>query len=124
MGNSGPVEATRTVNFGWEGNANRFIDNTIYTTKYTYLSFVPKAIFLQFLYPRNFIFLANAILQSIRAISNLSPWTAILPLIVVILVSVLREGWQDWKRRRRDAEVNSHPTFVLENGTFRQKTWQ
>jgi phospholipid-transporting ATPase len=90
MGNNGPVESTRTVFFGWQSNANKYVDNSISTTKYSYLSFIPHAVFLQFLYPRNFIFLANAILQSIRAISNLSPWTAILPLIVVILVSVIR----------------------------------
>lgn len=86
----------RTIPFGRSANAGMFTNNQIFTTKYSYLSFVPHAIILQFLYPRNFIFLANAILQSIRAISNLSPWTAILPLIVVIFISVLREGWQDY----------------------------
>lgn len=90
------LPSIRTVPFGRGPNEGKFTNNQIFTTKYSYLSFIPHAIILQFLYPRNFIFLANAILQSIRAISNLSPWTAILPLIVVIFISVLREGWQDY----------------------------
>lgn len=90
MGNRVDTPVLRSVQFGRLQNQGRFIDNQIFTTKYSYISFVPEAILLQFLYPRNFIFLATAILQSISAISNLSPWTAILPLIVVILISVVR----------------------------------
>lgn len=96
MGNSNDVPTSRRVTFGRANNQGRFVDNTIYTTKYSYLTFIPHALLLQFIYPRNFVFLASAILQSIPAISNLSPWTAILPLIFVIMISVIREGWQDW----------------------------
>jgi len=65
-------------------------DNTVYTAKYTAITFIPKCILLQFLRLSNIVFLTNAILQSIRIISNLSPFTAIGPLCFVLFVSLIR----------------------------------
>lgn len=58
--------------------------NYIKTTKYTIITFLPVALFYQFLRVANIYFLMIAILQSIPAISPLNPATAIMPLAFVL----------------------------------------
>lgn len=52
---------------------------------------MPKCIFLQFTRLVNFYFLFTAIIICIEAISSLDPSTAIGPLSIVLLVSLVRE---------------------------------
>ena len=47
-----------------------------------------------------------AILQSIPAISPLNPITAILPLAFVLMVSLIREAIEDYRRYRSDRKTN------------------
>jgi len=70
--------------------------NKVLTTKYTWYSFFPKSILLQFLRPANLVYLISAILQSIRVISSLNPITAIAPFVFVISISLIREGYEDY----------------------------
>lgn len=74
----------------------QFFGNRIDTAKYNVLTFLPKAILLQFLRLSNVVFLINAVLQSIPIISSISPITAIGPLGFVLAVSLLREGYEDY----------------------------
>ena len=57
---------------------------------------------MQFKRFANIYFLGIAIIQSIPVISPLNPTTAILPLVFVILVSMIREGVEDYMRFRAD----------------------
>ena len=92
-------------------NADEMNDQTLYpknyvkTTKYTLLSFIPKALILQFKRLANIYFLVIAILQSIPTISPLNPFTAWLPLIFVLFVSMAREGYEDYLRYREDKSI-------------------
>ena len=83
----------RTVNLGTVDPSLN--NNCVFTAKYTLITFLPKCIFLQFLRLSNIVFLTNAILQSIPVLSSLSPLTAIGPLGFVLLVSLIREGYED-----------------------------
>lgn len=97
-------------------NQKRFIDigrtqtqqkrkdlgNYIRTTKYTAITFLPMSLFNQFKRYANIYFLIVAILQSIPAISPLNPLSAIAPLIFVISLSMIREGYEDLKRYQAD----------------------
>lgn len=76
--------------------------NYIKTTRYNFITFLPVALFKQFLRVANVYFLIIAILQSIPAISPLSPYTAYLPLAFVLVVSLIREGIEDYRRYRSD----------------------
>ena len=58
-----------------------FKNNKITTTKYTIISFLPKALFYQFLRLANVYFVAIAIIQCIPIISPLDPFSAVLPVI-------------------------------------------
>jgi hypothetical protein len=85
---------------------SKFVTNYISTTQYTLWNFLPLSLFNQFRRIANFYFLIIAILQSIPSISPLNPVTAIAPLIFVVGVSMLRDGYEDYKRYKADKETN------------------
>ena len=64
----------------------------------------------------NFYFLLQAILNSIPLVSALHPISAYLPLAFVLLVSMVREGIEDYARYRSDKVTNRQPVRVVENG--------
>ena len=79
-----------------------FKDNKIDTTKYNIITFLPKALLIQFVRLANIYFLVSAILSSIPIISPYSPVTAIAPIIIVLSVSIIREGFEDLARSKLD----------------------
>jgi hypothetical protein len=72
-----------------------YADNTIKTAKYNILTFLPFAVLYQFNNYFNIYFLFTAIILAIKEISPLDPGSAIAPFIIVIAVSVIREGIED-----------------------------
>ena len=87
-------------------NELKFKNNEIDTRKYNFITFLPKALFYQFVRPANIYFLISAILQCIPMISPLGPTSAILPLIIVLSASLIREGIEDCERGRLDKQQN------------------
>lgn len=61
-----------------------------------------ESLLLQFKRLANVYFLIIAILQTIPIISPLSPVTAWVPLIVVLGISMIREGYEDYQRYKSD----------------------
>ena len=92
--------------------------NKINTRKYNWITFVPHALLIQFARPANIYFLISAILNCIPQISPISPVTAILPLIIVLAVSLIREGIEDCQRASLDRQQNNEPTL-----SYRNKKW-
>jgi len=84
---------------------------------------VPLAFLLQFKRYANIYFLISAIMQSIPLISPLTPFSAVAPLIFVISLSIIREGYEDYQRYKSDKESNSRKTQVLRNGVFVETNW-
>ena len=101
----------------------RYPSNFIKTSKYSILTFLPKSIFLQFKKYANIYFLITAILQFIPAISLLSPFSAIAPVIFVISLAVLREGYEDYLRHVSDNELNASQCTVYREGKFVSLPW-
>ena len=95
-----------------------FKDNTVSTTKYSALTFLPKALLYQFIRLANIYFVFIAIIQSIPIISPLGPATAIAPLVFVLAVSLIREAVEDLKRRKLDNEQNSNEVEIYKNGEW------
>lgn len=77
-------------------NLNIFCSNVIKTAKYNWLTFLPLSIAYQFNNYFNIFFLFTAIILAIKVISPMDPGTAIGPFIVVILISVIKEGVEDY----------------------------
>ncbi|XP_052199623.1 putative phospholipid-transporting ATPase 9 [Diospyros lotus] len=98
--------------------------NYVRSTKYTAASFLPKSLFEQFRRVANFYFLVTGIL----AFTPLSPYSAvsaILPLIIVIGATMVKEGIEDWRRKQQDIEVNNRKVKVHRgDGVFEHTEWR
>jgi phospholipid-transporting ATPase len=105
-------------------NRVQFESNYISTTKYTALNFVPLCLLGQFKRYANIYFLLMAVLQTIPAISPLNPISSIAPLVFVISLSMIREGFEDYGRHKSDIELNSSRSTKYENGGWRKVDWK
>ncbi|KAL2546820.1 Phospholipid-transporting ATPase 3 [Forsythia ovata] len=98
-----------------EANAlTKFKGNSVSTTKYDVLTFLPKGLFEQFRRVANLYFLMISIL-SCTPVSPVSPVTNVLPLSLVLLVSLIKEAWEDWKRFQNDMAINNSPIDVFQD---------
>ena len=103
-------------------NSFHYKNNKIDTTKYNFITFIPKALLIQFVRLANIYFLVCAILQCIPIISPLTPVTAVVPLVFVLSVSIIREGIEDYSRAKLDKQQNNEKTTVYRNGQWEQTT--
>ena len=99
-----------------------FKNNKIDTTKYNIITFIPKALLLQFVRLANIYFLVCAILQCIPLISPLTPATAVVPLVIVLSVSIIREGIEDYARAKLDNQQNNEETTAYRYGHWEKTT--
>ncbi|XP_043717424.1 putative phospholipid-transporting ATPase 9 [Telopea speciosissima] len=104
--------------------ALNYKDNNVRTTKYTIASFFPKSLFEQFRRVANIYFLIVACL-SFTPLSPSSPITSVLPLVVVIGASMIKEAIEDWRRKKQDIEVNNRKVKVhCGDGSFDTREWK
>ncbi|KAK1625426.1 phospholipid-translocating P-type ATPase [Colletotrichum phormii] len=104
-----------------------FVSNTIRTSRYTVYDFIPKQLFFQFSRIGNFYFLCVGVPQTIPGISTTGNFTTILPLLFFVLVTVAKEGYDDFKRHRLDKVENAETARVLKHSKHRKaspQTWQ
>ncbi|AQK65512.1 Phospholipid-transporting ATPase 3 [Zea mays] len=69
--------------------------NSVSTTKYNILTFLPKGLFEQFRRVANLYFLMISIMST-TPISPVHPVTNVVPLSLVLLVSLIKEAFEDW----------------------------
>ena len=84
----------------FEAAIHNNVGNYVRSTKYTAASFFPKALFEQFRRVANFYFLVVGTL----AFTPLAPYSsvsAIIPLVVVVAGTMVKEGIEDWQRKRQ-----------------------
>lgn len=63
-------------------------------------------------------------MQSIPLISPLKPYSAIAPLIFVLTLSMVREGFEDYKRWKSDQADNSQLTHIYHQDGFIEAKWK
>ncbi|PGG99918.1 hypothetical protein AJ80_09273 [Polytolypa hystricis UAMH7299] len=102
---------------------NKYVDNHVSTAKYNAFTFLPKFLFEQFSKYANLFFLFTAALQQIPNISPTNRYTTIAPLVVVLLVSAIKESVEDWKRKSADKSLNNSKARVLRGSTFEDTKW-
>ena len=75
----------------------KFKKNTIVTTKYTLISFIPKNLFNQFRKIANIWFVGIMIMEMIPAISN-SDGVPVMapPLLTIIGLSMIKDAWENY----------------------------
>lgn len=91
-----------------------YVNNQINSSRYTFYSFLPRQIYVQFSKLANVYFLMVAVLQMIPCLSTVSLHTTIIPLCVFMGVSMVKEAFDDSQRRRLDREENEKTVKVLQ----------
>ncbi len=90
-----------------------FPRNKVRTSRYTPLSFIPKNLFYQFHNVANVYFLILIILQFFSIFGASNPALGAVPLIVIVVITAVKDAIEDWRRTILDMELNSTPTHLL-----------
>ncbi|XP_029025689.1 phospholipid-transporting ATPase IC [Betta splendens] len=102
---------------------SRYSGNAIRTYKYNVLTFLPLNLYEQFKRVANLYFLALLILQIVPDISTLPWYTTLIPLVVVLAITAIKDLVDDLARHRMDKEINNRKCEVLLNGRFQESKW-
>ncbi|KAL0571364.1 hypothetical protein V5O48_010602 [Marasmius crinis-equi] len=95
-----------------------YYSNQVISSKYTVLTFIPRNLLEQFRRVANIYFLALAILQFFPEFSTISPAVVILPLVIIIGLTALKDGYEDYRRHQADKRVNQSVAKVLKGGNW------
>ena len=64
-------------------------------------------------------------MQTLQSISNSSGKPVILlPLTTIILITAIKDLYEDWKRHRSDSEENQKKILLGSNFTFKEEKWE
>ncbi|KAF2093445.1 P-type ATPase [Rhizodiscina lignyota] len=96
-----------------ERRGHAYISNTVRSSRYTIWDFLPKQLIFQATRLSNFYFICIGVPQTIPGISTTGNYTTILPLLFFILLTVLKEGYDDYRRHRLDQVENKSLATVL-----------
>ncbi|XP_052193706.1 phospholipid-transporting ATPase 1 [Diospyros lotus] len=120
-------EDARLVYINDPGKTNErfeFAGNSIRTAKYSVLTFLPRNLFEQFHRVAYIYFLVIAILNQLPQLAVFGRGASILPLAFVLLVTAVKDAYEDWRRHRSDKIENNRLATVLENNQFQEKKWK
>lgn len=80
--------------------------NAVHTTKYTILTFIPKNLWEQFHRWANLFFVFVIALNFVPAVEAITPEIAPIPVVFVLLVTAVKDAFEDYRRYKSDREVN------------------
>ncbi|KAF7825407.1 phospholipid-transporting ATPase 1-like [Senna tora] len=101
-----------------------FTGNEIRTSKYTIITFLPKNLFIQFHRVAYLYFLAIAALNQLPPLAVFGRTVSLFPLLFVLCVTAIKDGYEDWRRHRSDRNENNRESLVLQSGDFLPKKWK
>uniref|UniRef100_A0A2P2MSF1 Phospholipid-transporting ATPase n=1 Tax=Rhizophora mucronata TaxID=61149 RepID=A0A2P2MSF1_RHIMU len=101
-----------------------FTGNEIQTSKYTLITFLPKNLFIQFHRVAYLYFLAIAALNQLPPLAVFGRTVSLFPLLFVLCVTAIKDGYEDWRRHRSDRNENNREALVLQSGGFLYKKWK
>ncbi|KAJ4832556.1 hypothetical protein Tsubulata_000124 [Turnera subulata] len=101
-----------------------FTGNEIRTSKYTLITFLPKNLFIQFHRVAYLYFLAIAALNQLPPLAVFGRTVSLFPLLFVLCVTAIKDGYEDWRRHRSDRNENNREALVLQSGEFELKKWK
>ncbi|NXL94079.1 AT8B1 ATPase, partial [Alectura lathami] len=103
---------------------SKYAGNAIKTYKYNPVTFLPLNLLEQFKRAANSYFLVLLILQAIPQISTLSWYTTLVPLLLVLGITAVKDLVDDVARHRMDNEVNNRTCEVIRDGRFKSTKWK
>ncbi|KAL8259196.1 hypothetical protein R6Q59_027149 [Mikania micrantha] len=101
-----------------------FTGNKITTSKYTVINFLPKNLFIQFHRVAYVYFLVIAALNQLPPLAVFGRTVSLFPLLFVLTVTAIKDGYEDWRRHRSDRNENNKESLVLQIGKFKPKKWK
>ncbi|KAH6803940.1 aminophospholipid ATPase 1 [Perilla frutescens var. frutescens] len=101
-----------------------FAGNSIRTGKYSILTFLPRNLFEQFHRVAYIYFLAIAILNQLPQLAVFGRGASIMPLAFVLVITAVKDAYEDYRRHRSDKIENSRLAWVLVNDKFQQIRWK
>ncbi|XP_029469990.1 phospholipid-transporting ATPase IK [Rhinatrema bivittatum] len=102
----------------------KYADNAIKTNKYNVLTFIPLNLYEQFHRVSYVYFLICVILQSFPAISSLSWFAILLPLLLLLAITGIKDLTDDIARYKSDKGINNRPCEILKDKSFCKKKWR
>ncbi|XP_024183976.1 phospholipid-transporting ATPase 1 isoform X2 [Rosa chinensis] len=101
-----------------------FSGNSIRTTKYSVITFLPRNLFEQFHRVAYLYFLVIAVLNQLPQLAVFGRGVSILPLAFVLLVTAVKDAYEDYRRHRSDRIENNRLASVFVNNQFQLKKWK
>ncbi|KAJ2723553.1 hypothetical protein GGI07_002591 [Coemansia sp. Benny D115] len=105
-------------------HGEHFVTNAITTSQYTLIDFLPKNISRQFQRAANIYFLVLTILQMIGYFAVGSRVLAVIPILLVLAITAIKDAFEDWRRHISDRHFNETPTRLVRNLRNVNLLWQ
>uniref|UniRef100_A0A0D9VTJ5 Phospholipid-transporting ATPase n=1 Tax=Leersia perrieri TaxID=77586 RepID=A0A0D9VTJ5_9ORYZ len=112
-------EDARVVRVGDAERTNErleFAGNAVRTAKYSPLTFLPRNLFEQFHRLAYVYFLVIAVLNQLPQLAVFGRGASVMPLAFVLIVTAVKDAYEDWRRHRSDRAENSRLAAVLSPG--------
>ena len=101
----------------------RYGDNGIRTCQYTILTFLPLALINQFKSGFNWFFLIYNIIVCIPQLSDLDPLAEVAPFIVVLILNLIKEAIEDFRKYNNDKKANNSSVLIFKDNRFKRELW-
>lgn len=100
--------------------------NGIKTNKYRLWSFIPMNLFEQFHRMANLYFVGLAILNFVPMVNAFQPEVALIPICVILALTAVKDGWEDFRRYQADQQLNNMPCFIFsrKHMCFVERRWK
>lgn len=104
--------------------------NVIVSSRYTIINFLPKSLLEQFRRLANVYFLVIGIIAVIGSYTGyyetaVEPAGILAPMMIVVFISVIKDGVEDFKRHQADRKINSQIAHrVTSTGIIESIEWQ
>ncbi|XP_062461337.1 phospholipid-transporting ATPase VB isoform X1 [Pezoporus occidentalis] len=110
----------------WKQASSFYSGNRIQTTKYTWFTFLPKNLFEQLHRLGNLYFFFLVVLNWFPQVEVFHREITMVPLIVVLLASMIKDAVEDYRKYQFDKTINSSKTRVYdkEEHAYVEKCWK
>lgn len=136
-GRSGPSKEERVIPVNPESISedlqklkDSFPKNVIVSSRYTIINFLPKSLLEQFRRLANVYFLVIGIIAVIGSYTGyyetaVEPAGILAPMMIVVFISVIKDGVEDFKRNQADQKINSQIAHrVTSSGSIESIEWR